>query len=111
MTPMEMILPAAEEECPSKTVLCIPAQNSEAWVLAALYPDERVLHTGDLECRAAPEDILAGKPKAERLIRGGKKDVAAYRQRADEFAAAWEHVKKVCSQAVRFEAEFSGALP
>lgn len=88
---------------PDNTVLCIPAQNLEAWILAGLYPTDRKVTNGTIECRAKPERLLAAKPLDGRLVSGGKKNLAQYRARAREFAQHWQEVVQVCSQARTFE--------
>jgi hypothetical protein len=95
--------------CPDNLVLCFPSQNLEAWLVAGLYPGEQHLKRGDLECLPAPENILAARPKSERLLSGGKKDFEKYRDRASEWVANWSVVKKMCSQAQRFEDDFMRA--
>ena len=43
-----------EDECPSRIVLCTPSRSTEAWVLAALWPEGNVVRRCDWECRASP---------------------------------------------------------
>lgn len=96
---------------PAKLVLCIPAQSLEAWILAGLYPTDRQVTDGTLECRPKPERQLASKPLNGRLVSGDKKSLSAYRMRANELAQSWQEVVQACSQARQFEQRFVAAIP
>lgn len=95
---------------PANLVLCIPAQSLEAWILAGLYPTDRQVTGGTLECRPKPERQLASKPVNGRLVNGDKKNLSAYRTRADEFAQSWKQTVRVCTQARQFEQHFLAAM-
>lgn len=99
-----------ENQIPPRTVFCTPSKSLESWVVVALYPNERVVTNRTIECREEPESILRGKPKAERLLHGKKKDVDRYKERAKDFALAWGQVRKFCSEAERFSEDFLAAL-
>lgn len=92
--------------CPPQVVICIPSQSLEAWILSGLYPTDRLVQSGVIECRAAPERLLSSKPKDGRLVSGGKKNIDVYQMRASEFADSWQLVKQFCSLAAKFEQEF-----
>jgi hypothetical protein len=97
---------AGETATPPKVVLCTPSKNTEAWVLAALYPAEAVITGGNLECVAAPANLLGAKPAAERLVRSGRKDRERYEARTQDMANAWPQVRQICTEAERFSVEF-----
>src|SRR6266849_5826899 len=60
-----------EVQLPPKTVLCTPSKNTEAWVLAALYPEDLVVISGNIECYATPQLQLQAKPMRGRMVTGG----------------------------------------
>jgi len=95
---------------PSNTVFCIPAQSLEAWLLAALYPTDKYVINGGIECREDPERLLSGKPKVGRLVSGRKKKTEVYESRAGEFSGRWSVVVQLCSQAMAFEKSFKEAI-
>ncbi len=81
-----------------KTVRCIPAQSTGAWLASAVLDDVHPLLQG-AEYNPDLENQLARLPKAQRI----KKTVADYRRFAPVVTAQWAKVKTVCSQAERFE--------
>jgi len=83
----------------AKTVLCLPAQSTGAWLVAALMPANHALCQG-LECNPAAEAGLALLPKAQRVKR---KSVMEYRAHAPAIVRDWARVKAVCSRATVFE--------
>jgi hypothetical protein len=99
-----------EGSMPPRTVLCMPSKALETWILVALFPSDRAAKSTTLECRKAPEALLTGKPKSQRLIRSGKKDVRQYESRSDDFRNAWLSVETRCSEARRFAEDFRTLL-
>jgi len=99
----------AEERLPARVVLCVPSKSTEAWVLVALYPDDRLARP-DIECRPEPETLLKQRP--ERLVSGpeNRKNTAAYRAAAPRVAESWPRVGAICTQAERFDRELRAAL-
>lgn len=99
---------------PDTAVFCTPSKNTETWVLAALYPADKIVVSGQLECRDQPEACMVGKPKKERLVRkkAGQydKDEEAYRQRGKYFTAAWPSICKICTEARRFSKDIGRVL-
>jgi len=106
---------------PPSVVFCIPSKAIEVWVYAALCRRDDV--DGEwLECRDAPESLLAGLPGKPKLVhkerepaskgagRRWRKVTDAYREAAPRVAAAWPHVCSVCTQAERFDRELRAAL-
>lgn len=99
-----------ETATPSRTVFCIPSKALETWVLVGLFPDDDIAMREDVECRSNPAATLQGKPKARRLVGRGKKNVEKYKEFAPAFALNWNTVTAKCTEALRFENEFSMAL-
>lgn len=72
---------------PANTVLCVPSKNSEAWVLATLFPGDSAVRPG-LECLADPQLRLAQQPIKSRI----RKRVADYRKHSNGIANAWPRI-------------------
>lgn len=81
-----------------KSLFCIPSKASEAWLAAAVLPDEHKLLT-ELECNLKLETDLAQLPKSQRI----KKSVREYRNRSAAVTSRWQQVKRHCTQATSFE--------
>lgn len=81
-----------------KTIRCIPAQSTGAWLACAVLDESAPLLQG-AECNPELENQLARLPKAQRI----KKTVADYRRFAPAVTAEWAKVKTLCSQAGSFE--------
>ena len=97
---------------PPQVIFAIPAQDTEYWTFAALFPQDRLCANADYECRKdhkhAPGYLLTRKQYDKVLTYSGghvKKTVAAYRDLADKVAAAWDGVCLVCVQAQGFTDE------
>ena len=91
-----------ERGCPPRIVLCTPSKSIEAWVLAAVWPDNRMVRRGDWECRPNPEGQLAALPIHRRF----RKRPDDYRRWQGEIEAAWPNVSARLTEAARFEEEF-----
>jgi hypothetical protein len=91
----------------NKTVLCLPAQSTGAWLVAAILPATHALCIG-IECNPAAEAGLAHLPKA---VRVKSKSVFAYRTHAPAVSTEWAAVKAVCSRAGIFEVAVLAVLP
>ena len=96
-----------EQECPLRIVLCTPSKSTEAWVVAAIWPDNNLVLRNDWECRRNPEAQLRALPKARRF----EKRASDYRRRQTEFETAWPNVAERLSEATRFERELLAAIP
>ena len=96
-----------ERECPPRIVLCTPSKSIEAWVLAAIWPEGRVVRQDDWECRPNPEGQLAALPRRRRF--GKRPD--DYRRKQGDVKQAWPQVSARLTEAARFEAEFLAAQP
>lgn len=93
---------------PERTVLCMPSKSTEAWVVAALFPNDPVMAQG-IECHPKPEIRLSQQPKARRIHKK-KRD---YEARAKELEAAWPRIatREVAGEANRFQSEFLAKVP
>lgn len=96
-----------ERKCPPRIVLCTPSKSTEAWVVAAVWPDNVLVLRDDWECRPDPETQLRALPKERRL----EKRPNDYRARQSEFEAAWLSVAERLSEAARFQRELLAAIP
>jgi hypothetical protein len=57
---------AGESDVPSRTVLCTPSKSTEAWVVAALFPNDLAMSRG-IECWDDPESRLRQQPFGIRI--------------------------------------------
>ena len=96
-----------ERECPREIVLCTPSKNIEAWVLAAVCPENEVVRRDDWECHHNPEGQLRALPKATRF----RKRLEDYRRKQNVIENAWPMVSARLTEAERFEAELLAAVP
>lgn len=80
-----------------RTLYCLPAQSSGVWLAAAILDSGHAL-LQSAECDPV-EDRLAQLPKGERI----RKKVMEYRKYAPGITSKWDRVKRVCTQAERFE--------
>ena len=96
-----------ETATPPKTVVCMPSKSTEAWVVAALFPNDQAMAQG-IECHAHPESRLGQQPAAVR-IRKKKRD---YQSRSVELEQAWPRIAApaALSEAFRFQTEFLAAV-
>jgi len=93
-----------EATVPARCVLCTPSKNMEAWVVAALFPNDRLLKQkgSRWECHADRGAQLGQQPKAAR-VQKTRKD---YESKRGEFVRTWPAVAKSLSEAKRFSKEF-----
>lgn len=99
-----------------KIAFCIPAQDLESWILAALHADV-ANQNAPIEHRLEPGALLVQRTP-HRLIRrkdGRLKKIAEkYEEAAKKIASAWEanissHVVD-CPSAVKFESDFKALI-
>jgi hypothetical protein len=91
---------------PNNVVLCIPAQDLEAWVVSALLPEVADRHI-PIECRVQPGTLLIPRKltrwKNNRLV----KDTVRYLQEAKQIVRGWSNcvdgTPPRCPEALRFE--------
>lgn len=96
-----------ESSTPAKSTLCVPSKSTEAWVVAALYPNDPALRT-NFECLPNPEVRLTQQKKNVRI----KKRKADYEKKSAEIEAAWPQLAfpRGLSETGRFETDFRNAL-
>lgn len=103
-------------EVPTKVVLCVPAQDMEAWVVSALHPELSDQHA-PIECREEPGALLVQRAP-HRLVRRKdgrlKKDTKKYQDAVRAIVAGWPNCTSGnaprCVEAARFEQETRQAL-
>lgn len=95
-----------ELAAPTRTVICMPSKSTEAWVIAALLPDDIAVQQG-VECFANAEVRLGQQPVARRF----RKRTRDYLARAEEFRAKWPGIATTLGEAHRFHTEFLSAIP
>lgn len=98
---------AGETETPPRTVLCTPSKSTGAWVLKALFPRDKAVMGGTLECWPDPEARLSQQPAPIRI----KKTTREYQARAGELKQAWPCIEESLSEAKRFGRDFRAAIP
>jgi hypothetical protein len=95
---------AGETITPPRVILCTPSKATEAWVVAAIFPDDASVL--NIECLANPEGRLAVQPAHVR-IRKKRRD---YDSKRADFRDAWPALVASLSEASRFSAEFQTEL-
>jgi hypothetical protein len=95
-----------ETRTPPRTVLCTPSKSTEAWVMAAFFPNDREMTRLGWECHSNPEGRLAQQSLAHRF----SKRRADYEARASELRTAWPAIVARLSEAERFENDFMIAI-
>ncbi len=106
------------DDFPPPVLLAIPAQNTESWTFAALFPEDELCTRADYECiesghnRPSSRLTLKKYGKLLRRTSGGKikKPVRSYRQVGPQIAAKWATVCLICSQAQQFTEDVAGLL-
>jgi hypothetical protein len=94
---------------PSNVVLCVPAQDLEAWVLCALHPAVADANA-PIECHPKPSALLALQ-KAPRLVRSKdgrlRKEIDRYCESLAKVIQGWPNcaagASPRCPEAARFE--------
>lgn len=94
-----------ESARPPRIVLCTPSKNIEAWVVAAVCPQNDMVRRGDWECHPNPEGQLTTLPKCRRF--GKRRD--DYRHKQSEIEEAWPTVSARLTEGARFGKEFLAA--
>ena len=95
-----------ESRTPSQVVLSTPSKNIEAWVVAAVWPDNSLVQQDDWECRSRPEEQLAALPKRKRF----RKRQDDYRRKQKEIQRGWPDVSARLAEARRFARDFLAAI-
>ena len=92
-----------ECQCPSQVVLCTPSLNIEAWVVAAVWPNNPVMIRGNWECRSNPEGQLSALPKRRRF----EKSASDYRAKQDEMTRDGRRCRQRSRKPHDFKRSFS----
>jgi len=104
----------AAPEWPPRTIPCTPSKDTEAWVLAALYPDDDLVTGGNIECQRGAVARLAGKPAKGKMVRSKgdyyQKRTDRYGDRKLDITNAWNGARERCTEADRFSVEFTAAV-
>lgn len=87
-----------------RTILCIPSKSSEAWLAAAVYPENQKLLAA-LECCTTMETRLSALPKREKI----KKKLIDYRPLAATITSNWPDIRRKCTRADAFHIEAEAA--
>lgn len=95
-----------QHERSSRIVLCTPSKNIEAWVIAAMWPENNLVRQDDWECRANPAGQLAALPKGRRF----QKRPDDYGRMERELTNTWPSVAARLTEARHFESEFLAAI-
>ena len=88
-------------------VFCTPSMKMEAWVVAAVWPENSLVQRNDWECRRNPGAQLGNLPKTKRF----EKRPDEYERRREMIGEAWPTVAARLTEASRFEKEFLAAIP
>jgi len=96
------------DELPAKIILAIPAQDTEHWIFAALFPEDELCLREDYECFKPNKDMPAYRLSlkdygklTERKDGEIKKHLRRYREVVIKIADNWDTVCRICSQAQR----------
>lgn len=96
-------------DLPQTAILAIPAQDTESWTFAALFPADPLCKRSDYECirRGAhhPGYRLTLRVHGRLLSRSGgtiRKSERRYQEAMPQLAAGWDAACQICSQAQRF---------
>ncbi len=95
-----------ENRTPTRTILCTPSKSTEAWVMAAFFPNDREMIRKGWECHEHPEGRLAQQPRAQRF----SKRRADYESRAPKMRDGWPAIAAKLSEAQRFHNDFAAAV-
>ena len=98
-----------ENGAPKGVVICIPSKNTEAWVVAMLFPADPVV-SGRIEfqCLNNPAARLAQQSKRHRL----KKSQRDYQDRSSQLETEWPRISAQggLSEASRFRADITASI-
>ncbi len=97
-----------EVAVPHKTVMCVPSKATEAWVVAALFPEDAmvVAQIPPFECFPSPGNRLAQQAVRRRI----KKTVSAYRNAMVQIQHEWPRLVEQMTEARRFDTELREIL-
>ena len=95
-----------ESALPPHFVFCTPSKSIEAWVIAALFPDNKTMAKKGWECHSEPEGQFKQLPKKQRIEKT-RKD---YEAKKAELESSWPAVCKKLTEAARFSNDFLAEL-
>jgi hypothetical protein len=99
-------------DLPANVVVCVPALDLEAWLVAGLHPEVADEHE-PIECFDNPAQLLLGRAP-HRMIRMKdgrfRKVTERYKDAVDAFLASWAECVARAPQAGVFEAHTRGLL-
>ena len=93
-----------ENSMPPRMVFCTPSMNMEAWVVASVSPENRLVRSANWECRADPGAQLGALPHTSRF----KKTRTDYEKNRRAIKDGWLDVATTLSEAARFQKELRG---
>ena len=96
-----------ELQTPPNTVLCTPSKSTEAWVMAACFPNDKEMKKLGWECHPKPEKRLSQQPIKKRFA----KRYNDYVNQKLVFQSQWPSVATRLSEARRFQEDFLAAVP
>lgn len=104
---------------PSQLIFAIPAQDSENWLFAALFPDDELCQQATYECihpqgRQHPGYLLTLREYGRILRRSSgkiKKSRVRYERVLPDVNRGWERACQICTQAQIFNDSILGILP
>jgi hypothetical protein len=109
-----------KDDLPPQVILAIPAQDTENWTFAALFPDDALCAAADYECpklgqhwRDRPGYRLTRKKYGQLLeFKAGKikKSKRRYEALISQIADNWDTVRTICSQAEQFDQDIRNLL-
>lgn len=94
-----------DSRLPPKTVVCIPSKSTEAWVIEALFPYDKVWKKHG-ECLPDPSSRLGQQPLLKRL----QKSKADFEKHGPQIQMSWPLVVARLGEAARFQSDFAAAL-
>jgi hypothetical protein len=104
---------------PARVIFAVPAQDSESWLFAALFPDDQLCQQDDYEClhprnsKQHPGYLLTLREYDRVLQRKHgriQKSRRNYEAVLPDLAANWPAVRDICSPAGRFETDLARLL-
>ena len=95
-----------EVSTPRRMVFCTPAMDMDAWVVASVWPENRLVRNENWECRANPGAQLGVLPHRHRF----KKTKADYERNRPAIKDGWPQVAATLSEAGRFQEELRRAI-
>jgi hypothetical protein len=91
-----------ETQTPPKTILCTPSKSTEAWVMAAFFPNDNEMIRRGWECHPNPASRLAQQPVGKRFA----KRQQDYQVRHADLQERWPSIVERLSEARRFHDDF-----